>query len=79
MLALMIPAEEYNGITPSDGTALVKPTRAVYVGVSGDLRVDSMDGNQVTFVGLAAGMVHPIRCTRVYATGTTATGIIGIY
>ena len=79
MLALMIPAEAYDGITPSDGTALARPTRAVYVGVSGDLRVDSMDGNQVTFVGLAAGMVHPIRCTRVYATGTTATDIVGIY
>jgi hypothetical protein len=79
MLALIIPAEEYSAITPADGAALAKPTRAVYVGGSGDLTVDSLDGNQVTFVGLAAGQIHPIRCTRVYATGTTVTGIIGIY
>jgi hypothetical protein len=79
MLALIIPAEEYSAITPSDAANLAKPTRGLYVGVSGDLVVDSLDGNQVTFVALAAGQLHPIRCTRVYATGTTATDIVGIY
>jgi hypothetical protein len=33
----------------------------------------------VTFTGLAAGVIHPIAAKRVYATGTGATGIVGVY
>ena len=79
MFALIIPAEEFDAITPADGTVLEKPTRGLYLGGGGDVTVDSMEGVQVTFVGLAAGQIHPIRCTRVYATGTTATDIVGVY
>ena len=75
----IIPAEKYSSITPNDGTDLSSPTRGIYVGASGDLKVISLDGNDVTFADLAAGVIHPISCTRVYSTGTTATDIVGIY
>jgi hypothetical protein len=75
----IIPAEKYNAITPHDTNDLTVPTRAIYVGVSGDVKVDSIDGNAVTYTGLMAGIIHAIACTRVYSTGTTATNIVGIY
>jgi hypothetical protein len=75
----IIPAEKYSSVTPHDTTDLAPPTRGIYVGASGDVKVISLDGNDVTFTDLAAGIIHPIACTRVYSTGTTATGIVGVY
>jgi hypothetical protein len=74
----IIPAEKYIALTPNDSTVLL-PTRGLYVGVSGDVKVVSVDGNDVTFTSLAAGIIHPISCTLVYATGTDATNIVAIY
>jgi len=51
----------------------------LYVGVSGNVKVRLISGNDATFVGLAAGVVHPIQFTHVYATGTTATSILAVY
>lgn len=79
MSSRIIPAEKYDAITPHDTNNLATPTRGLYVGVSGDVKVISIDGNDVTFAGLMAGTIHAISCTRVYATGTAATGIVGIY
>ena len=65
-------------ITPHNTNDLAVPTRGIYVGVSGDVKVD-IGGVAITLVGLAAGMIHPLQVTRVYATGTTATSIVGVY
>jgi hypothetical protein len=73
------PATEAYAITPSDSVDLTVPTRGVYVGVSGDLKVDMSGVGTVTFKDLMAGMIHPISAKRIYATGTTATDILGIY
>ena len=66
-------------ITPNDSADLATSTRGIYVGVSGDLKVDLVEAGTVTFVGLAAGIIHPIRAQRVYSTDTTATSIVGVY
>ncbi len=73
------PAFGAVAITPSDDTDLTFVTRGIYVGVAGNLKVDMEDGTTVIFVGLAAGMIHPIRAKRIYATLTTATSIVGVY
>jgi hypothetical protein len=73
------PAVHAFAITPANGADLSFVTRGLYVGVSGDVKVDTLGGDTVTFVGLAAGVIHPIRAKRVYATGTTATDIVGVY
>ena len=69
-------------ITPSD-TANIPPTRAVYVGGGGNLKVDmavDMGGTNVqTFVNVAVGYPLPLQVTRIYATGTTATNIVALY
>lgn len=74
------PAENAMAITPNDSTDLTHVTRGIYVGVTGNVKVDMFGtGTAITFVGLAAGVIHPIRATRVYSTDTTATSIVGVY
>jgi len=65
-------------VTTSDVT-IIEATRGLYVGVSGDVRATMVDGGTVTFVGLAAGIVHPISVVRIFATSTDATNIIALY
>jgi hypothetical protein len=73
------PASKAVPITPSDGADIAVATRGIYVGGGGDLRVDMQGGGPpLTFVGVAAGTILPIRVSRVYNTGTTATNLIGL-
>jgi hypothetical protein len=71
------PAEEPVAITPNDSTVF-PATRGVYVGITGDLHVTLSSGVDAVFVGLAAGLVHPLSVIRVYATSTTADSILGL-
>lgn len=73
------PAQGGAAVTPHDTNNLAIPTRGLYVGVSGNVKVDMIDGSTLTFVGLAAGIIHPLAVRRVYSTGTTATSIVGVY
>jgi len=74
------PAVNAFSVTPNDSADLANSTRGIYVGVSGDIKIDTVGGDSaVTFVGLAAGIIHPIRAKRIYATDTTATSIVGVY
>lgn len=73
------PVESAFDVTPNDSADLAIATRGVYVGVTGNLKVTTVRGSTVTFVGLAAGIIHPIRVERIWSTGTTATNIIGVY
>ena len=76
---LTSPAEHAVAITPNDGADLANSTRGIYVGVTGNIKITTSAGDDVTFAGLAAGIIHPIRARRVWATGTTATSIVGVY
>lgn len=76
---LKSPASYAFDVTPHDTNDLSYTTRGIYVGVSGDVKVDMAGSGTVTFVGMAAGVFHPMRVTRVYSTGTTATNIVGVY
>ena len=70
------PASNAAGISPSD-TADLTDIRALYIGIAGTLKVDMVGGGTVTFAG-ASGFL-PIRVKRVYATGTNADSIVGLY
>lgn len=69
------PGTPFN-ITPADGADLTYLTRAIYIGVAGDIKIDDAGGTTLT-LALDSGW-HPIRVARVYSTDTTATGIIGL-
>lgn len=74
-----ISAVEAITITPNDATDLSKVTRGLYIGATGNVRVLLYyDTVPVTFVGAVTGSVLPIRVKRVYATGTTATSLVGL-
>lgn len=74
--SVVAPAVGGAAVTKSDST--VVNFRALYVGGAGDVAVTGQDGNNVTFESVPAGSIIPICCTKVLATGTTATKIVGL-
>lgn len=79
MVLLDSPATHAFAVTPHDTNELTNVTRGIYVGATGNLKVTMQGGEAVTFVGLAAGVIHPIRATIIWSNGTTAASIIGVY
>lgn len=68
-------------ITTSDTVNLQNPA-IVFVGsIAGGtaVKVTTANGDVVTFSGLVAGTVIPVQVLQVWATGTTASSLIGIY
>ncbi|WP_172293767.1 hypothetical protein [Pseudoruegeria sp. HB172150] len=65
-------------VTPDDDTDLTEIPRALYIGGAGSLDVTMMDGTNLTFAGLSAGAVLPIRPSRILET-SSATGIVALY
>lgn len=60
-------------ITPSDTVDLTRVTRALWVGVGGDLKVTLVDGTTDELRNIPSGSLLPIAVKRVYATGQTGT------
>lgn len=73
------PALNGRAVTPSDTVDMLDCARGVYVGTAGDLKVITIGGDTITFVGLVAGVIHPICAARIFATGTTADNIVAVY
>lgn len=72
------PAQDAFSVSPNDATDLQEVTRALYIGSTGDVAVIMKGGGEVTYFGLAAGQLMPVRVVRVKDTGTTATNILGL-
>ena len=70
--------ENCSAITPHD-TNLLAADGAVYVGGDGDVCIYDIHGNTVTFKGMSAGDILPVKCRRVMDTNTDATNLILIY
>ena len=76
---LSSPASEAFAITPHNTNELAKTTRGIYVGTGGDLSVVLRNGGAaVTFSDVPSGVILPVRATKVMATGTTASGLVGL-
>lgn len=73
------PATRAFAVTPSDTAALAPTANALYIGSAGSIVVrPSASGADVTFTSVPAGSILPVSVTAVRATGTTASGIIGL-
>ena len=72
------PADGAAAVTPNDGADLAHVARALYVGSTGDIKIDTPNGDTVTFSAVPVG-IFPVRANRVYSTGTTATNIVALY
>lgn len=73
--SIIAPGQGAFAVTPADSD-LSTPTRAVWVGTPGDLRVTMAGGGDVVLKG-ASGLI-PIAVKRVWATNTTAANIVGL-
>jgi len=72
------PATDAVAVAPSDTNDLPYISRALYIGTAGTLKVRMLSGKDVTFAAVAAGLL-PIRCTKVYDTGTDADDIVALW
>jgi hypothetical protein len=76
---LTSPAQDAFPVTPSDSNELNKVTKALYIGEGGDVMLRSVRGEQDTlFRNVPAGAILDVRVIAVRATGTSATGIVGL-
>jgi hypothetical protein len=72
-------------VTPSNTVNIAAVTGGtnngcvLYVGGTGDLKVKTIGGDDVTFVGVQGGTFIPVHVLRVFSTGTTATNIIALW
>lgn len=82
----MAAPESFVSGAPKRNAAAVVPSNTMdlpqvsllYVGVTGDVKVDTAFGATVTFTAHPVGYM-PVQVRRVYATGTTATNIVALY
>jgi hypothetical protein len=76
-------AQDGFAVTSNNTTVFSQPTRAVYVGVAGNIAVTMLGYNNsntaLTFVGVPAGTFLPIRVIQIKRTGTTANSILGLF
>ena len=67
-------------ITPSDTAELPFVTREVWVGGSGNITLRlSNDTSSVVLTAVPVGTRLRLRARQIYATGTTATLLVGLY
>lgn len=71
------PASKLVTVTPNDTTDLSMFIRGLSVTGSGLVRVTTVDDTEGT-VYVIAGSVFPVRVRKVWASGTDATGIVGL-
>lgn len=77
--SLIGPARLAFPITPSDSTDLSVATKAVYVGMGGDVVLRAIgSATDVTLSNVASGSVLAIRVKAVRAAGTTANNLVGL-
>ena len=51
----------------------------LYVGTAGNLKVTTVAGDDVTFIGVNTGAFFPVQVKKVFATGTTASNVIALW
>ena len=79
-IGIKVKKDNYKGavaITPSDSADLTDPVSALHISVAGALKVTTIGGDTVTFASVPVGTLE-LAVVRVFATGTAATGIVGL-
>lgn len=73
-------SKSFAAITPHDTTELATIPKGIYVGGAGNVVViGADDSTAVTFTGVPAGSVLPVRPRIVKSTNTTATNLVALY
>ena len=75
-------------VTPSDTTNVPSVSAqdgsgnngcVLYVGGYGDVKVRTVGGDDIPFVGVNGGTFMPVQVIKVYATGTNATDLVAMW
>ena len=74
--ATIVPSDTVNIADVSGGS---NNGCVLYVGTAGNLRVLTVGGDDVTFIGINTGAFIPVQVLRVFATGTTAGNIVALW
>ena len=75
-----LPAQFAAAVTPSDSVNFSSECRSLYIGGAGNVVVVmNSDDAAVTFTGVPAGTILPVRAKRVNSTSTTATSIVALW
>lgn len=77
-LALLAPARLAFAITPHDTNPIATLPRAVIVGGAGNVTLRAVDSGADVTIAVVAAQVLDIRASHIRATGTTATGLVGL-
>ena len=73
------PSGQIRAVTGSDTVDLPGgPCRGFHVNVAGAVKFTDLTGNAVTMT-VVAGTPLPYAASRIWSTGTTATGIFALY
>lgn len=75
---LSSPAREAFAIAPDDAAELARLPKALLIGGAGALKLRAVDSPADVTVTVQSGQILPIRARYVRATGTTATGLVGL-
>ena len=75
------PANDAQAIVPSDSVDLPFPSRAIYVGVGGDIyaALDSCTNVPVLFKAVPQGMILPVVARRIFASSTSASSLLALF
>ena len=71
------PVTRAQSIVPNDADDIAIASRALNMAQAGIVWVTTMTG-MVADIYIASGIPFPIRVTRIWATGTTATDIVAL-
>ena len=72
-------------VTPSDTANIPSVSGGtnngcvLYIGGAGNVKVETVGGDEVTFVGINTGTFLPVQVVKVFATGTSATNILALW
>ncbi|MCK4824126.1 hypothetical protein KA005_50705 [bacterium] len=71
---------EFAAAVTKHDTNLLTADSLIYVGGDGDVTVYTTQGSgPITFAGMSAGDILPVKCRRVMSTDTTATLMVAIW
>ena len=73
------PCTDGCAVEPSDTEDLATVTRAIFVGGAGSLKLTLASGATVVLAAVAAGTTLPVRATRGWSGGTSATSILALW
>ncbi|NRA29170.1 MAG: hypothetical protein HRU11_02830 [Parvularculaceae bacterium] len=75
---LSSPPSRGMAVSPDDGADLAFAIRGLMVSTAGDVALVTTRGDTITMPALQPGVQYAVLSTRVLATGTTATGLVGL-